>query len=53
MTEGVMRGIGTISSGVTTGLTVNTWLKWFGVRLDPDVYYVDKLPINVEWSILR
>ena len=20
------------------------------VRLDPDVYYVDKLPINIEWS---
>jgi len=23
-------------------------LQWFGVRLDPDVYYVDKLPINVD-----
>jgi lipoprotein-releasing system permease protein len=50
MTEGVMiGGIGTIF-GVTTGLTVTLGLKWFGVRLDPDVYYVDKLPINVEWS---
>ncbi|HWZ89002.1 MAG TPA: FtsX-like permease family protein, partial [Polyangiaceae bacterium] len=50
MTEGVMiGGIGTIF-GVTTGLSVTLGLKWFGVRLDPDVYYVDKLPINVEWS---
>ena len=23
-------------------------LLWFGVRLDPDVYYVDRLPINVD-----
>jgi lipoprotein-releasing system permease protein len=50
MTEGVMiGGIGTVF-GVTTGLTVTSGLKWFGVRLDPDVYYVDKLPINIEWS---
>jgi lipoprotein-releasing system permease protein len=50
MTEGVMiGGIGTIF-GVTTGLAATLGLKWFGVRLDPDVYYVDKLPINVEWS---
>ncbi|HEX3773161.1 MAG TPA: ABC transporter permease [Polyangiaceae bacterium] len=50
MSEGVMiGGIGTIF-GVTTGLAVTLGLKWFGVRLDPDVYYVDKLPINVEWS---
>jgi lipoprotein-releasing system permease protein len=50
MTEGVMiGGIGTVF-GVTTGLTVTSGLKWFGVRLDPDVYYVDKLPINIEWQ---
>ncbi len=50
MTEGMMiGGIGTIF-GVTTGLAATLGLKWFGVRLDPDVYYVDKLPINVEWS---
>ncbi len=50
MAEGVMiGGIGTVF-GVTTGLAVTLGLKWFGVRLDPDVYYVDKLPINVEWS---
>jgi len=48
MTEGVMiGGIGTIF-GVTTGLAATLGLQWFGVRLDPDVYYVDKLPINVD-----
>ncbi len=24
-----------------------TGLAWFGLRLDPDVYYIDRLPINV------
>jgi len=48
MAEGVMiGGIGTVF-GVTTGLAATLGLQWFGVRLDPDVYYVDKLPINVD-----
>ena len=48
MSEGVMIGaIGTVL-GVVTGLTLTLGLLWFGVRLDPDVYYVDRLPINVD-----
>ncbi len=48
MTEGVIiGGIGTVF-GVATGLAVCTGLKWFGLRLDPDVYYIDRLPINVD-----
>jgi lipoprotein-releasing system permease protein len=47
MTEGVIiGGIGT-SFGVATGLALCTGLSWFGLRLDPDVYYIDRLPINV------
>ncbi len=47
MTEGVIiGGIGTIL-GVSTGLALCTGLAWFGLRLDPDVYYIDRLPINV------
>jgi lipoprotein-releasing system permease protein len=46
--EGVMiGGIGTVF-GVATGLAATLGLSWFGVRLDPDVYYVDRLPINVD-----
>ena len=27
--------------------------SWFGLRLDPDVYYIDRLPINVSgWDFL-
>lgn len=49
MTEGIMiGGIGTVF-GVATGLAATLGLRWFGVRLDPDVYYVDRLPINVDF----
>ncbi len=48
MTEGLLiGGIGTVL-GVVTGLVLCLGLLWFGVRLDPDVYYVDRLPINVD-----
>ncbi|MCC6213696.1 MAG: ABC transporter permease [Polyangiaceae bacterium] len=47
MLEGVVIGsIGTVF-GVVTGLVMALSLSWFGVRLDPDVYYVDRLPIAV------
>jgi lipoprotein-releasing system permease protein len=48
MTEGIIIGaIGTLF-GVATGYAATRGLKAFGVRLDPDVYYVDRLPIHVD-----
>lgn len=47
MLEGIIiGGIGTVF-GVGTALATCTGLSWFGVRLDPDVYYIDRLPVNV------
>jgi lipoprotein-releasing system permease protein len=47
MIEGVIiGGIGTLV-GVSTALALCTGLSWVGLRLDPDVYYIDRLPINV------
>jgi lipoprotein-releasing system permease protein len=47
MIEGIIIGaIGTVF-GVGTALATCTGLSWFGVRLDPDVYYIDRLPVNV------
>jgi lipoprotein-releasing system permease protein len=53
MSEGVIiGGIGTLL-GVSTGVALCTGLAWFGLRLDPDVYYIDRLPINVSgWDYL-
>lgn len=46
--EGVIiGGIGTVF-GVATALAACTGLAWFGVRLDPEVYYIDRLPIRVD-----
>ena len=47
MVEGmIIGGIGTVF-GVATGLALCAGLSWFGLRLDPDVYYIDRLPISV------
>ena len=47
MIEGIIiGGIGTVF-GVATALSLCTGLSWFGVRLDPEVYYIDRLPVNV------
>lgn len=46
--EGIIIGaIGTVF-GVGTALSLCTGLEWFGVGLDPDVYYIDRLPVNVD-----
>jgi lipoprotein-releasing system permease protein len=47
MLEGVIiGGIGTVF-GVGIALAFCSGLSWFGVRLDPEVYYIDRLPVNV------
>ncbi|MBK9258933.1 MAG: ABC transporter permease [Polyangiaceae bacterium] len=47
MLEGVIiGGIGTVF-GVATALAACTGLGRFGVRLDPEVYYIDRLPVTV------
>jgi lipoprotein-releasing system permease protein len=50
MSEGlVIGGIGTIL-GVLTGLVICLSLRWFGLRLDPEVYYLERLPVEVNAS---
>lgn len=46
--QGLMIGlIGTVL-GITTGLAVCFLAKRFGLPLNPDVYYIDRLPIHVD-----
>src|SRR6267154_1316281 len=50
MTEGIIIGsIGT-TLGVVTGLVFCLSLSIYGVRLDPEVYYIDRLPVAVSGS---
>lgn len=50
MLEGiVIGGIGTVF-GVSTALAACSGLARFGVRLDPEVYYIDRLPVTVNGS---
>ena len=49
MTEGVIIGAIGTGFGILTGWVAMTGLERFGVRLDPEVYYVDRLPVSVDW----
>jgi len=50
MLEGVIIGaIGTVF-GVATGVATCLGLSWYGLRLDPEVYYIDRLPIRIDWG---
>lgn len=50
MTEGmIIGGIGTLL-GVSTGIATALGLSHFGVRLNPQVYYIERLPIAVSFA---
>ena len=49
MAEGMtIGGIGTVL-GVSAGIATAVGLDYFGVRLDPQVYYIERLPIAVSF----
>lgn len=51
MIEGVIIGaIGTVA-GVVSSLALCTGISWFKILLDPEVYYIDKLPISVNPAV--
>jgi lipoprotein-releasing system permease protein len=47
--EGAMIGAIGTAFGVATGVSFCLGLSWYGLRLDPDVYYIDRLPIAISW----
>lgn len=47
MREGVLIGAIGTAFGVVNALAFCLGLSWTGVRLDPEVYYIDRLPVNV------
>ncbi len=48
MIEGILIGAIGTALGVAVALAACLGLEWSGVRLDPDVYYIDRLPVNVD-----
>jgi len=46
--EGIIIGAIGTGFGVGIALAASTGLKWFGARLPPEVYYIDRLPVNVD-----
>ena len=48
MLEGILIGAIGIVLGVSVALGCCLGLSWTGIRLDPDVYYIDRLPVNVD-----
>jgi lipoprotein-releasing system permease protein len=48
MLEGVLIGGMGTAFGVATGYAIAESLRRVGVRLDPEVYYIDRLPISVD-----
>jgi len=48
--EGVVVGVLGTFLGVSSATASFKGLEWFGVRLDPDVYYIDRLPVAVNPS---
>jgi lipoprotein-releasing system permease protein len=53
MIEGMIIGATGTTFGMMTGLGLCGGASFFGVKLDPEVYYIDRLPINVSgWEFL-
>jgi lipoprotein-releasing system permease protein len=50
MLEGVVIGAIGTAFGVATGVSLCLGLSWYGLRLDPEVYYIDQLPIAINWG---
>ncbi len=46
--QGLLIGVIGTALGVITGLVVCWVLKAFGFPLNPDVYYIDQLPVNID-----
>lgn len=45
--EGLLIGLVGTLSGLSVGLLLSLTLKYFGLPIDPEVWYIDKLPVNI------
>lgn len=47
--EGLLIGLVGTTSGLLVGLTLSLSLKHFGFEIDPEVWYINKLPVEVSF----
>jgi lipoprotein-releasing system permease protein len=47
--QGLLIGLVGTALGIGFGLLACTAGKHFGIPLNPDVYYIDRMPVHVEW----
>jgi len=53
MLEGLLIGVFGALSGLGLGYVVCFFAKHFGVRMNPEVYYIDRLPIHIDpWEFM-
>ncbi|MCC7535976.1 MAG: ABC transporter permease [Deltaproteobacteria bacterium] len=50
MIEGVIIGMAGAALGLALGYTMSFSAKHLGIKLDPEVYYIDRLPVHIELS---
>ncbi len=50
MVQGLIVGVGGAILGLTVGVAICVWLQEFGFQLDPDVFYIDRLPVVMDWA---
>ena len=50
--QGLLIGVVGVGLGLHTGLIACWFGKRIGIPLNPDVYYIDKMPIHVEWAAI-
>lgn len=48
--QGLLIGIVGTGLGVGTGLLACYLGETFGIPLNPDVYYIDKMPVHIDWT---
>ena len=48
--QGLIVGVGGAILGLTVGVAICVWLQEFGFQLDPDVFYIDRLPVVMDWA---
>lgn len=48
MVEGLYIGILGMVTGISMGILLSKLVAWFGVALDPEVYYIQAIPVEVD-----